>query len=571
VPPTNTPAPPGVPQVDIDKTADPTVAGVGDVVTFTLVVTNTGRAAPTTPTLTPTRSPTATATTGQVNVALSKTVGCETVGQVSGEGVVAGRVSLTVNGGPISVTTYEDRIEYLDPSASSDSSWVGVTTTVLSPELRLPLNLGPGTHEVTYTIRYNGVPAGAQDIRNVLVVHFTGVPGEASSSIQFTTDPIRPCSVGSTSTPTATIIASATGTAVATPTPTAPATASPTAPATASPTAPATPPAPEASAVPTAAAAPTTAATAPAEEAAAEEAAAEEAAAWADAQPLAIRIFAPARQDGGVTLVEVEVVDQLPPGLEFVSASDGGTYDPATRQIRWSIGPLAPGASRTLTYTARVTQAGTWVNTACVDGRDEAGNEVRDCDDATVTPPEPTATPTPARTPTVTVGPGTPSPTPGPTDTPAPSPTVTLVPSATATSSGGGNGGGGPAPTFTPTPTATASPSPSVTPEPTPTQTPTQTPTPTPTSPPTGVLPGPPVAPPVPTVPIETAVAIQTAVAQGTPVPPAVQTQVAITPVPGRPGLPGTGGATPPSSGAAAAALAAAAGALVALRRRSSR
>jgi hypothetical protein len=58
------------------------------------------------------------------------------------------------------------------------------------------------------------------------------------------------------------------------------------------------------------------------------------------------------------------------------------------------------------------------------------------------------------------------------------------------------------------------------------------------------VLPG----PPVPTVPIQTAVVIQTQVAQGTPFPPAVQTQVAITPGPVQPGLPGTG------SGAAAAA-----------------
>jgi hypothetical protein len=52
----------------------------------------------------------------------------------------------------------------------------------------------------------------------------------------------------------------------------------------------------------------------------------------------------------------------------------------------------------------------------------------------------------------------------------------------------------------------------------------------------------------VPTVPVQTAVVIQTAVAQGTPFPPAVQTQVAVTPGPVQPGLPGTG------SGAAGAA-----------------
>jgi Putative Ig domain len=41
----STPAPPGVSQVVIDKAADPTSAPVGEVVTFTLVVTNTGTGA----------------------------------------------------------------------------------------------------------------------------------------------------------------------------------------------------------------------------------------------------------------------------------------------------------------------------------------------------------------------------------------------------------------------------------------------------------------------------------------------------------------------------------------------
>jgi hypothetical protein len=66
------------------------------------------------------------------------------------------------------------------------------------------------------------------------------------------------------------------------------------------------------------------------------------------------------------------------------------------------------------------------------------------------------------------------------------------------------------------------------------------------------VLPG----PPVPTVPIQTAVVIQTAVAQGTPFPPAVQTQVAVTPAPVQPGLPGTGASTAASPAARWAPLA---------------
>jgi hypothetical protein len=176
----------------------------------------------------------------------------------------------------------------------------------------------------------------------------------------------------------------------------------------------------------------------------------------------------------------------------------------------------------------------------------------------------PTSTPTATRTPTVTVGPGTPTLTPGPTDTPSPTVTPggpTLTPTATNTP-GGDGGGGGVSPTSTPTPTPTPSPTASATPE---------SPTATATPPAGAVLPGPSVVmPPVPTVPLPTAIAIQTAVAQGTPIPPAVQTQVAITPQPTRAGLPGTGAAPPAGGGGpgpAGAALVATAGALVALSR----
>jgi hypothetical protein len=253
----------------------------------------------------------------------------------------------------------------------------------------------------------------------------------------------------------------------------------------------------------------------------------------AGARQSTIRILAPAQQAGGPTLVVVQVYDLVPPGLDFQSASSGFTYDPAERLITWSIGPLAPGESRVLTYTAIVTQADALENLACVVGRDDAGIEADACDREIITPPG-VPTPTPAPTATATG-------TPGPTDTPG----------------GDGGGGGGQAPTSTPTPTQTL------------------TPTPTPTVP-TGVLPGPPVvAPPVPTVPLPTAVAVQTAVAEGTPIPPAVQTQVAITPAPTRAGLPGTG--APPAGpvgggpGPAGAALVAAVGALVALSRRGRR
>ena len=68
----------------------------------------------------------------------------------------------------------------------------------------------------------------------------------------------------------------------------------------------------------------------------------------------------------------VTVADPLPPGLAFVSAGPGGTYDPATGV--WTIGNLGLGGSATLMLTARGTIAGTAVNRATL---------------ATSTPPDP--------------------------------------------------------------------------------------------------------------------------------------------------------------------------------------
>ena len=46
--------------------------------------------------------------------------------------------------------------------------------------------------------------------------------------------------------------------------------------------------------------------------------------------------------------------DKLTDGLSFVSASDGGTYDAATRTVSWNLGTLQPGETRTLTLLATV-------------------------------------------------------------------------------------------------------------------------------------------------------------------------------------------------------------------------
>ena len=63
----------------------------------------------------------------------------------------------------------------------------------------------------------------------------------------------------------------------------------------------------------------------------------------------------------------VSVDDVLPAGLVFVSAApSAGSFAPATG--RWTIGPMAVGASATLSLVANVTQGGPRVNRAVVSG-----------------------------------------------------------------------------------------------------------------------------------------------------------------------------------------------------------
>jgi uncharacterized repeat protein (TIGR01451 family) len=66
---------------------------------------------------------------------------------------------------------------------------------------------------------------------------------------------------------------------------------------------------------------------------------------------------------GPSAATDVVVVDPLPPGLVFVSATPSqGTYDPASGV--WMVGTLANGASATLQVTARVAALGPIVNNA---------------------------------------------------------------------------------------------------------------------------------------------------------------------------------------------------------------
>ncbi|MGY2892828.1 DUF7933 domain-containing protein [Deinococcus sp. UYEF24] len=62
------------------------------------------------------------------------------------------------------------------------------------------------------------------------------------------------------------------------------------------------------------------------------------------------------------TLTAALAQDKLSDALSFVSASDGGTYDPATRTVSWNLGTLQPAETRTLTLL-------TTVSAAAVDGQ----------------------------------------------------------------------------------------------------------------------------------------------------------------------------------------------------------
>ena len=78
---------------------------------------------------------------------------------------------------------------------------------------------------------------------------------------------------------------------------------------------------------------------------------------------------------GSAPAGNVVVTDVLPPGLDFVLASEGGTFDPASRTITWRVASLAPGAKRTLTYRVRATALGEHV--ARASARADAGVIVR--------------------------------------------------------------------------------------------------------------------------------------------------------------------------------------------------
>lgn len=58
------------------------------------------------------------------------------------------------------------------------------------------------------------------------------------------------------------------------------------------------------------------------------------------------------------TVNAVTVTEVVPPGMDFVEASEGGTFDAAQRQVVWNIGRLGPGDSKTLRLVLLPRQTG---------------------------------------------------------------------------------------------------------------------------------------------------------------------------------------------------------------------
>ncbi|MEA5419483.1 hypothetical protein VB712_09615 [Spirulina sp. CCNP1310] len=71
-----------------------------------------------------------------------------------------------------------------------------------------------------------------------------------------------------------------------------------------------------------------------------------------------------ARNDGPSTAENVVIKDELDPMAEFISASDGGVYDPVTNTVSWNLGNLAAQQSKDYTVTVRLSGEGEFTNRA---------------------------------------------------------------------------------------------------------------------------------------------------------------------------------------------------------------
>ena len=67
---------------------------------------------------------------------------------------------------------------------------------------------------------------------------------------------------------------------------------------------------------------------------------------------------------GSAPATNARVIDTLPPEFEFVEASDGGKFDPATRAVTWNLGALPAGQKQMISVKGLAKGAGDPINQA---------------------------------------------------------------------------------------------------------------------------------------------------------------------------------------------------------------
>ena len=82
------------------------------------------------------------------------------------------------------------------------------------------------------------------------------------------------------------------------------------------------------------------------------------------------------RNEGNRRADRIRIAEVVPAGMQFETASDGGKYDENLRAVVWTVGPLAPGADKSLTvnyvpketgtHAAKITATGSAGSTAAV-------------------------------------------------------------------------------------------------------------------------------------------------------------------------------------------------------------
>jgi uncharacterized repeat protein (TIGR01451 family) len=122
------------------------------------------------------------------------------------------------------------------------------------------------------------------------------------------------------------------------------------------------------------------------------------------------------RNEGPNQAHEVSLVDAAPTGVTFLAVTQppAGSCTVTSALLSCALGTLGPGVERSVVVTARVTQTGTYVNSATATGNGKDTNGANNTDDASTLVTAP-ATP-----------PAAPAPTPKPVSKPRPRPHVSI-------------------------------------------------------------------------------------------------------------------------------------------------